>query len=174
MIINEKRPVAHTFRIETNLYEQLEAESRKKNISINTLLNQIAREHIIKANFDKIDSVIMPKDVLREMFELIDENDVIQLAKKIGTHNVVEYVRLVYGDINKYTILQFLEMWSSRFSEYEHKNHGSVHWFSVQHDVNEKYSIFLAELIKSLIDGTIKEPINVQTSQRTMMFQLAL
>ncbi len=174
MILNQKRPISHTFRIETDSYEQLEKEARKKNISINLLLNQIIKEHAFKVSFDKIDSVIMPKDVLKSLFEAIDEKDTIQLGKKAGSHDAVEYMQLLYGEINKNTTLQFLEMWSSRFTNYEHKNHGSTHWFSVPHGINEKYSLFLAEFIKSLIDCTIKEPVKIQTSQRTMIFQLTL
>jgi|SRR5579872_4471527 len=174
MILNQKRSVSHTFRIGTDSYEQLEKEARKKNISINLLLNQVIKEHSFKVNFDKIDSILAPKDLLKNLFEVIDEKDVIQLGKTMGSHDAIEYMRLLYDDINKNTILQFLEMWSSRFSSYEHKNHGSIHWFSVPHGINEKYSLFLAAFIKSLIDCTIKEPIKIQTSQRTIIFQLAL
>jgi hypothetical protein len=46
--------------------------------------------------------------------------------------------------------------------------------FSILHDINEKYSTFLMELIKSLIDSTIHEPIKFKTSQRTLMFSIAL
>lgn len=174
MILNQKRPVFHTFRIETDSYEQLEKEAKKKNISINVLLNQIIKEHAFKVNFDKIDFLLTPKDVLKSLFEIIDEKDIIYLGKKIGSHDAIEYMRLLYDDINKNTILQFLDMWSSRFLGYEHKNHGSTHWFSVPHGINAKYSLFLAEFIKSLIDCTIKEPVKIQTSQRTMIFQVAL
>ena len=78
---NAKRPVSHTFRIEPDSYELLEKEAKKKSVSINMTLNQMIKEHAFKVNFDKIDSTLTPNDALKGLFELVDDKEIIQLAK---------------------------------------------------------------------------------------------
>ncbi|MDE1767677.1 MAG: hypothetical protein KGI27_15600, partial [Thaumarchaeota archaeon] len=136
------------------------------------MLNQVGSEYIYKKNFEKIGSVITCKDVLRGVFDMATDRQLIKLAAKLGSTNAVEYVRMLYHDINKDIVLEFLDMWGRRFSGYEHRIHGKVHSFSLPHDINEKYSVFMKEFITTFLESALNEPVKVQSTSRTVTFSI--
>lgn len=169
---NFKRSIHYSCRIDTDTYQFLDVEARQKSISMNNLMNQVAREHVIKKNFEKIGSALTCKDALRGVFDIANDKQLIKLATKLGSSNAVDYVGMLYHDVNKDTVLKFLDLWGSRFYGYEHKNHDGTHQFSIPHDVNEKYSVFTKEFIMSFVESTINTPLKIQSSPRTVTFSL--
>ncbi|MGH2612726.1 MAG: hypothetical protein ACRDFB_06710 [Rhabdochlamydiaceae bacterium] len=109
---------------------------------------------------------------LKGVFDIANDKQLIKLATKLGSNNAVEYVNILYHNINKITVLKFLDLWGHRFYGYEHKNHDETHMFSIQHDINEKYSVFMKELITSFLESAINEPVKVQSTSRAVMFSI--
>lgn len=168
-----RKTIPYSFRIDNEIYSQLETEANKKDISVNTLLNQITREYFFKKNFEKIGCIPVPLDVLRDIFDSADEKALLKKADKLGSNHATEYVQSLYNDINKNTAIQFLDVWFGRFPKFEHKIHGSIHSYSIQHDINEKYSVFMKEFVKSFCETMLREPVKIQTTQRMITFSFS-
>jgi predicted DNA-binding ribbon-helix-helix protein len=169
----DSKSVHYSCRLNTTVYRFLVDEAEQKNISMNNLLNQIASEYVLKKNFEKIGSTLMCKDVLKGVFEMADDKNLIKFASKLGSNNALEYVEMLYHDINKVNVLKFLDLWSRRFYGYEHKNHDNIHKFSIPHDINTKYSVFAKEFITSFVESSIKKPVKIQSTSRAVIFSVA-
>ncbi|MEM3158720.1 MAG: hypothetical protein QXN83_08295 [Nitrososphaerales archaeon] len=168
-----KRPVKHSFRIEPENYEYLQAEAERRGISLSGLVNQIVKEYVVNKHFDRIGSVPMPKDVLREIFDVAQTDLLVEGVRKIGSNDAVEYVGTLYHDINNDSVLKFLDLWFSRFPNYEHRNHSAKHSFSVTHDINEKYSKYIKELVSALVEKTMGRPVRfIQITPRSITFSI--
>ncbi|HET7337095.1 MAG TPA: hypothetical protein VFJ23_04305 [Candidatus Nitrosotalea sp.] len=152
----------------------LENEARLKEISLNVLLNQIGKEHIFRQKFKKIGCILTPKDVLREIFDNTDKQVLIKIANNLGTKHAIEYMQRFYHDMIKITAVEFLEMWFKRFPESEHEVHGLAHSFSVHHDINEKYSAFECEFVRSFAETILHEPVKIESTPRTIVFSFAV
>jgi hypothetical protein len=175
LLANENRKtIPYSFRIESEIYPMLEEESRQKAISLNTLLNQIGKEYLFRQKFKKIGCILTPKDVLREVFDGMDTKMLVNIANKLGSKHALEYMHLFYHDITKTTAIEFLEMWFKRFPESEHKVHGSTHFFSVHHGINEKYSAFQCEFIQSFTATLLHEPVKMESTPRTIIFSFVI
>jgi hypothetical protein len=174
MMDRDSRSIHYSCRLDTEIYRFLADEAEQKNVSMNNMLNQVAREHVVKKNFEKIGSALTCKDALRGVFDMANDKQLIKLATKLGSNNAVDYVGMLYHDINKDTVLRFLDLWGGRFYGYEHKNHDGTHQFSISHDVNEKYSVFTKEFIMSFVDSAINTPVKIQSSPRMVTFSLAV
>lgn len=170
----DSKSIHYSCRLDTDLYRFLVDEAEQKNVSMNNMLNQVAREHVIKKNFEKIGSTLMCKDVTREVFEMATNKNLVDLGARFGSSNAINCVGTLYHDINKDTVLKFLDLWGSRFYGYEHRNHDGMHRFSIPHDINEKYSIFTKEFIMSFVESTINIPVKIQSTQQTVTFSLAV
>ncbi len=81
---------------------------------------------------------------------------------------------MFYHGTAKITAVEFLEMWFKRFPESEHRVHGSVHYFSVHHDINEKYSAFECEFVRSFAESMLHEPVKTESTPRTITFSFAI
>lgn len=175
MLANENRKtIPYSFRIESEIYPLLEDEASQKDISLNVLLNQIGKEHIFRQKFKKIGCVLTPKDVLREIFDVTDKKVLVKIANNLGSKHAIEYMQRFHHDIAKITAVEFLEMWFKRFPESEHKVHGLVHSFSVHHDINEKYSAFECEFVRSFAETVLHEPVKIESTPRTIIFSFAI
>ncbi|HEX5457130.1 MAG TPA: hypothetical protein VFX64_01950 [Candidatus Nitrosotalea sp.] len=172
MMDGDSRSIHYSCRLDTEIYRFLADEAGQKSISMNNLLNHMTREYVMKKNFEKIGSVLMCKDVARGVFDMANDKQLIKLAEKLGSNNAVDYVGMLYHDIDKDAILQFLDLWGRRFHGYEHKNDDNVHSFSIPHDINEKYSIFMKKFITSFVESTINESTKVQSTSRVVTFSI--
>ena len=171
MLANENRKtIPYSFRIDSEIYQLLGEEARQKEISLNTLLNQIGKEHLFRQKFKKIGCILTPKDVLREVFDGTDTKKIIKIANNLGSKHAIEYIQLFYHDVVKTTAIEFLEMWFKRFPESEHKINGLVHSFSISHDINEKYSAFECEFVRSFAETILHEPVKMEATARTLSF----
>lgn len=169
-----RKTIPYSFRIDNEIYLELESEARKNNISINMLLNQISKEHLFSKNYEKIGCMLVPIDVMRDVFDSTNEKLLIKNASKLGSNHATEYIQLLYHNVTKQTATQFLDMWFRRFHGFEHKIHGSIHSFSILHDINEKYSLFMKEFVKSFCETILHEPVKIQTTQRTITFSFSV
>ena len=169
-----KKSVHYSCRLDYNLYQFLSTDAKYKNVSMNNMLNQVAREYVFKKDFEKIGSTLICKDALRGVFEMAEDKKLLDLGTRLGSGNAIGYVGILYHDVTKDTALKFLDLWGSRFSGYEHRNHGELHRFSIPHDINEKYSMFTKEFITSFVESAINEPVKVQSNHRTVTFSLAV
>lgn len=175
MLANEnKKAIPYSLRIDTEVYPLLEEEARHKEISLNILLNQVAKEHIFRQKFKKIGCVPTPKDVLREVFDDTDQKRLTKIANRLGSKHAIEYMQLFHHDVVKITAVEFLDMWFKRFPESEHNVHGLIHHFSVRHDISEKYSAFECEFVRSFAETMLHEPVKIETTARTITFSFAL
>lgn len=138
-------------------------------------MNQIVKEYFVNRYFERIGSIPIPKDVLREIFDIAKEDQLVERARKIGSNNAVEYVGTLYHDINNETALKFLDVWFSRLQGYEHRNHNAINSFSVPHDINEKYSIYTKEVVSAFIESTMRKRVKfIQTTPRTITFSIEI
>ncbi len=169
-----KKTIPYSFRIDSEIYPDLEAEARSKEISLNILLNQMSKEHLFRQKFKKIGCVLTPKDVLREIYEGIDSKTMAKIANKLGSKHAIEYMQMFNHDVTKTNPVEFLEMWFKRFPESQHKVNGSIHYFSAHHDINEKYSDFECEFVRSFAEAILHEPVKIESSPRTIAFSFAI
>ncbi len=168
-----QRLIHYSLRIEPDLHELLERESKRKRISLNNLLNHIVRQYVVNESFERIASVPMPKDVLREIFGIAQDDILAERARKIGSKNAVEYVGIFFHAINEDAALQFLDVWFSRFPGYEHRHRGNMHSFSVPHDINEKFSLYTKELVSAFVESTMKKLVKfIQITPRAITFSI--
>lgn len=176
MLANEsgRKTIPYSFRIDPETYPELESEAKENNISMNVLLNDISKEHLFSKNYEKIRCMLVPIDVMRSAFDCTNEKLLVKNANKLGSNHATEYIQLLYHNVTKQTATQFLDIWFRRFRGFEHKIHGSIHSFSILHDINEKYSIFMKEFVKSFCETILHEPVKIQTTQRTITFSFSV
>ena len=71
-----------SFRIDGSLLDALQTDADAKQISLNTLVNQILREHIEwYANAPKVGYLIVRKSLMSAMLEKFNEDQIRHLAK---------------------------------------------------------------------------------------------
>ena len=153
-----------SFRIDSNLRANLEDEAKKNRTSLNTLVSQILFRYSDWWRYaGRLGLIPVSKDLLRDVFKSLDKPELEELGRKFAETSGREHVLYLYQQISLGTILQFLDLWSSHFDAYEHRYDGKMHFYTVHHDINLNFSIFVKEFVSTMIMGTVPRTVRFET-----------
>jgi hypothetical protein len=162
MTYKAKSKLVHeSFRIEEEVLETLEKEARKKGTSLSYLVNTVLKNYVNSDRyFQELGFILMSKDFLRKSYSRIQAEDLADDAKELGGL-AKEYISYFFLDVNTYTLLEFLELWFSKFQSFQHKVDVKCHQFCLNHDINMNFSTYFSIVLKELIEPIISRPIKI-------------
>jgi hypothetical protein len=163
---NDKDKLLHQgFRIQEQVIKTLTEEAARKGISVSNLVNKILKNYVThEMQFEELGFILVSKDFLRKIFNVIDdENHIQDFGKEFGTTMAKEYVSYFYPQVNSNTLVQFLDYWFRRFQSCKHivedSDTSQRHYFTVNHDINIKFSFALKAILEGLIEPLSKTTV---------------
>src|SRR5215210_5857326 len=163
---NNKDKLLHQgFRIQEQVIKTLTEEAARKGISVSNLVNKILKNYVThEMQFEELGFILVSKDFLRKIFSVVDdEKDIQDFGKEFGTTIAKEYVSYFYPQVNSITLVQFLDYWFRRFQSCKHIveniDRSQRHYFTVNHDINIKFSFALKAILEGLIEPVSKTTV---------------
>lgn len=163
---NNKNKLLHQgFRIQEQVIKNLAEEAARKGISVSNLVNKILKNYVThEMQFEELGFILVSKDFLRKIFQVVDDEKHIQdFGKEFGTTMAKEYVSYFYPHVNSITLVQFLDYWFRRFQSCKHivenSDRSQRHYFTVNHDINIKFSFALKAILEGLIEPISKTTV---------------
>lgn len=146
-----------TFRIHSEAVTRLRKESNDEEISMNTLLNKILKNHndwhsvASKAGFIAVRRVL-----LRTLIDKLSEEEVKMLAAQIAITTNRDFLMILRNKVSVESAIDYVESWlrTSGFI-YRHQSNANAtgnYSFVIQHDMGKKWSLYLGELYKHLFE----------------------
>jgi hypothetical protein len=162
---NKDKLLHQGFRIQEQVIKILGEEAARKGISVSNLVNKILKNYIThEMQFEELGFILVSKDFLRKIFNIVDdEKDIQDFGREIGITMAKEYVSYFYPHVNSITLLQFLDYWFRRFQSCKHivenNDRSQRHYFTVNHDINIKFSLALKAILEGLIEPVSKTTV---------------
>jgi hypothetical protein len=104
-----EKTVTRSFRINESAFLALEEEAKKRNISLNTLVNQVFLSY---ANFDRyfqrLGMLKMSKFQFRKILKALPDKEIIELAREVAQNSSKIIILARYGTLSLTTILDYL------------------------------------------------------------------
>ena len=148
-----KNTVTLSCRLDKTLYDLLQGDAKKKGISLNSLINSIVKGYASWERYAaEIGFIPLAKETVRLMFENLDDKKLQKIAQLLGRTIPKELILLMFNKIDFDSIVSFIELTSARYGMVQHNNSGDNHEMIVYHDVNEKFSKFLGEVLKAMAE----------------------
>lgn len=178
-----KKLVHSSIRIEEGVFESLQKEAERQEISLNSLINKTLKNYVSsEMYFEQLGFLLVSKDFLRKMFaELQDEKRLAELGRELGLTLAKEYVSYFFPRVDSDTLTKFLNIWFRRFQSYKHtvntkdsnemardigeenkeyqQQREEINFFTLNHDININFSIVLKAILEGLIEPIIKSPV---------------
>lgn len=131
-------------RIDKDVYEVLSKDADEKGISLNSLVNSIAKKFTSWEIYSSdIKLVPLSKEALEKIFDALDDQAIQQVAKKIGGDVIREIVFLSFNEMNFENLIQAILLNSTRFGTVKHEVIGSKHIINIHHGICLNFSKFL-------------------------------
>lgn len=186
-----KKTRSVTFRIDSSVIDELQAESNNREVSLNVLVNQILKRYSEWDRYEnKIGMMPVPKIMLST---LIDR--AIGVAKTSGIKDVERYrseivkeaAQIAFGLIkdsvlfmkkqyNLWVVLSVLEEYMKVSGiNADHRLEGSrKHVFVIQHELGENWSLFTKELLSLIFEKLANVKAEISVTPNTTIAEVVL
>jgi len=148
------KKISTSLRIDPETLNKLNSESKKAEVSLNSLVNQILKQHVewhSKAADAGMGTIFKP--MLKHLMSQLDEDSVKSLAKKIAKQEGKDFMMLLSQEYDIHTALKLIETWLKVIKyPYSYEVDGKEHKFFIRHDLGKKYSIYLSELYENVLN----------------------
>ena len=162
-----------TFRIPSSSINQLREESKKKQVSLNTLVNQILKDHLdwhIYAAQARMFPV--PRSLFSRIVDKLTDEELSELAIANAKKDFVDIGLLLRGEFTLSSFLNILENWSRMSSiPYKHETNKEVHNFILQHDMGRNFSFLIKELYRYILEDMFQIKSDFTITDNTVMFR---
>ena len=166
-----KKTSTITFRIDEKYEKGLRKEAEEKRISLNTLANQIFGDHVeLDQYMKKFGMVEMSKGSFRVLLDSLDEKNIINFAKSIGSKEPKDFILFKWKEISSESISEFIKVY------FEHCGYGmcdmqtndSTNEVSIHHDFGKKGSIFLKAFLEAIVQSSLEKDSDIKTTDNSV------
>jgi hypothetical protein len=163
-----------TFRLPADNLEQLNKEAETRQISVNTLVNQIINEHLdwhLYAAQAKL--YYVPKPFISRVLERFTEQQLVDLAEASANKDFVDIGLLLRGEFTISSFLSILENWS-RISDipYRTEENEATQKIIIEHNMGPKYSYLFKEIYRRLLENAFETKTQFDITDNTIVLTI--
>jgi hypothetical protein len=160
-----------TFRLPSDNLEQLCKEAETRQISVNTLVNQIINEHLdwhLYAAQAKL--YYVPKPFIMRILDKFTEQQLSELAGVSARKDFVDIGLLLRGEFTISSFLNILENWS-RISDipYRSEEVEGMQKIIIEHNMGSKYSYLFKEIYRHLLEKAFETKTQIEITDNTIV-----
>jgi len=148
-----------SFRLTRDILYKLRQEAKQKEISVDTLMTQIAKQHTDwYVNASQIGFISVRKSlIVRLLDEIRDDKKIKEIARDVAKGSSDSLLLLKeQSDIPMESALDFIEIWIKEAGySYIHDISGgeqNIHHFVIHQDMGLKWSLYLSEIFRNLFE----------------------
>lgn len=161
-----------TIRLDSIIFSKLDGEAQQSDISFNTLISQILRQHTNwHSHAAKAGFISVRKGLLVNLIDRLSEQEITYVAEDIAKRETKDFVLLLRNKYNIESGLDVIETWI-RISghPYRHEVNYTRHSYIIQHDMGRNWSLYMAEQYRFLFEEFDLEKVDFDINDNTLDF----
>jgi hypothetical protein len=161
-----------SFRIDSGILDELQQEAELKQVSLNTLANQIFKEYVEwYASAPKAGYVTVRKSLIVKMLNDLTEDQILDYAK-ITAKDSRDINLLLTGEYTLSSALKVIEH-KIRISGYRYRREikGDIQNYIIQHDLGLKWSMYLGALFKAEFEEIGQKDTEFEILENILVFR---
>ena len=163
-----------TFRLSSEKLNRLRKVSEDKNITPNTLVNQIVKAHVnwySMAAHAKL--YYLPKSFLIKLLNELTEEELNDLALETAKNDLVDISLFLRGGFTIASLSDITETWL-RISQmpYRFEITGKETKIIIEHDMGPKYSHLIKEISRYLLEVAFETKSSCDITENTVIIKL--
>jgi hypothetical protein len=163
-----------TFRLSTEKLEQLRMAADARNISSNTLFNQILKAYLdwhSMAAHAKL--YYLPKSFLVRLLNELTNDELDELARDVAKNDLVDISLFLRGGFNLASISEIAETWL-RIAQMSHRIEveGDIYRIIIEHDMGQKYSYLIKEISRYLLEVAFETKSSCDVTENTVIIKV--
>ena len=163
-----------SFRLEKDTFTKFKKTAKKKNLSVNSLMNVVMKEYVEWHSFAK-DMEVVPHStpIMNELLKHFSDEQIKKIAINYAKNDIRDHLLLVKNEETVDAFLDLLLMWCEVCGyAYSMQESDLVKNITVRHNQTQKYSVLVSESIKAILEELSKEKLTIKHSTKTVSFSI--
>ena len=157
-----EKTVTRSFRINEDAFLALEEEARKRNVSLNTLVNQLFLSFAhFDRSFQKFGMLKISKVAYRRTLAAVPDREIVETAREVAENSARVVILSRYGTLTLAGVLEYLKSLADYAYWFEYNEVTSPERkrvVTLTHTLGQKFSLFMAAYSKSLFEQITMNP----------------
>jgi hypothetical protein len=163
-----------TYRFPKEKLAQLRKAADTKNVSTNTLVNQILKAYLdwhSMAAHSKLYS--LPKSFLTRLLNELTNDELNELARDVAKNDLVDISLFLRGEFNITSITEITETWL-RIVQMPHRVEVSndIYKIIIEHDMGQKYSHLIKEISRYLLEVALQTKSSYDVTDNAVIIKI--
>jgi hypothetical protein len=155
--------ITRSFRFESDVLTVLDEEAKRMGISVNALVGIILRRYVEFTRYlSKIDMVVINREVLTSLIDLLGEEEVYEIGVKLGQTVLADTILFWKKETTEKAVMEYIEKMVCRYSDLgtydERRMPGGEMAIVIRHRLGKKGSRFL----EGYLQGGLKHTLGIE------------
>lgn len=155
--------ITRSFRFESDVLTVLDEEAKRMGISVNALVGIILRRYAEFTRYlSKIDMVVINREVLTSLIDLLGEEEVYEIGVKLGQTVLADTIMFWKKETTEKAVMEYIEKMVCRYSDLgtydERRMPGGEMAIVIRHRLGKKGSRFL----EGYLQGGLRHTLGIE------------
>jgi hypothetical protein len=170
-VLKRKETITVTLRIDKDIMNKLTIDADNDSISLNSLVNHVLKRYVEWNQFeDKSSMIPINSTVLKELFHIIDKEQVIKLANDVAKDAVYSLILFMNGKVDFDILVSWYKERMRHCSEISDKQIDNNQYKIIfKHELGENWSLYHKTIIESICRDFLSKPIEINITSSTIV-----
>lgn len=161
-----------TFRLPVPLLNELRKDARLEKMSLNAFATRIFTNHVEWERYErKMGLLPMTKPFLKNVINLMKDEEIIHLAEKIERQNFKNIFTFIRESHDIDDFIEILRSWLTvSWMDHTIVNRNGSYYLNIQHDLGIKWSLYVKTLVSELYRDILGKKVDVDISANLISF----
>jgi len=162
-----------TFRIDEAVMNILRTESDSREVSLNTLVNQILKRFVLWDRYEsRVGMIPLARSVVSALFDKMTQEEIIEMAQQLGKNAVHDIALFMKGKIDLSSFISWFEMrMKSSSIEVSHSKQNGQHIYIVKHDLGYNWSLYHKTVLELIFNEVLTRRIQITMTHTTLSLE---
>jgi len=159
--LKEMKSTNRTFRIDEDLLRTIRELAHRKNVSMNEFVVDTLKEAAADAVMEGLETEEVPSAWVIKLMDSVPAEKVAELGRWSAANFSRKFVWDIFKEISYDTLIKMYELVGKKYKNWlsvEHWKEGSEHTLRILHSRGQKWSVYIAETIRS----TFKDLLGIE------------
>jgi hypothetical protein len=172
------KTITRSFRISQEAFDALKEDAERKEITVNTLVNQLFLAHKdFDVYFERMGVIKISSATFSLLLGAASEERIAEVGREVGMDVPKAIIIAKSGELSLQTVLSFLRMMSQYANLFEYNevvsSDGRSKIITLMHSLGRNGSQFLVHYVKAILGGIGLEP-KISWTEHSVVIELLL
>lgn len=170
-----KKTSTLTFRLDDEIIEKLRTQSKNRQISTNTLVNQALRRFLEWDIYQPvIGFVSINKLVFVEIFKKLSQKEIIEMATNVAKNEIRDMALFMKGNMNVDSFMSWYEMRMTNSSvQVSHIIENNTQKYIMKHDLGKNWSLYHKTILEEIFEEFLQKKISIKFTKNMISMEFS-